>query len=300
MRRTRVASLLAGCIIIIAACGGSSSSSGPAAQCPQDAAKPSTKTSPPPNSDLLKAGTLTVGSDVSYPPDEFYPAGCNGKDADGLDVDLGKALAARMGLQFALVDQKFDGIIPALNTKKYDLIMSSMTITAERKTAVQFIPSFNVGESYVVLSSYAKSPQELKDLCGLKVAVEKGTTEEGEAGDANDPAKNGPCAKNPIDFKNSDFDQDTQALSALCKGTVDLHYTDSPVAQYELLKNTGFKITNKKPQNVAPEGFAIRKDDSAMFNAIQAAFEAMKSDGTYKKLLDKWHLGDEDITKAAA
>jgi polar amino acid transport system substrate-binding protein len=300
MSKTRVASLLAGSIIIVAACGGSSSSAGPTAQCPENAAKPSATTSPPPSSDLLKAGTLTVGSDVSYPPDEFYPDGCNGKDADGLDIDLGKALAARMGLQFALVDQKFEGIIPSLNTKKYDLIMSSMTITAERKTAVQFIPSFNVGESYVVDAKSTKSPQELKDLCGLKVAVEKGTTEESEAGDANDPAKNGPCAGKPIDFKNSDYDKDTQALTALHKGTVDVHYTDSPVAQYELLKNTGFKIANKKPQNVAPEGFAMRKDDSAMFNAIQAAFEAMKSDSTYKKLLDKWHLSDEDITKPAA
>jgi len=300
MTKTRVVSLIAGSTIILAACGGSSSSSGPAAQCPQPADKPAATTSPPPSSDLLKAGTLTVGSDVSYPPDEFYPAGCNGKDPDGLDVDLGKAMAARMGLQFALVDQKFDGIIPALNTKKYDLIASSMTITEERKKAVQFVPSFNVGESYVAASNSTKSPQELKDLCGLKVAVEKGTTEEGEATDANDPAKNGPCAKNPIDFKNSDFDQDTQALTALRKGTVDVHYTDSPVAQYELLKNSGFKITNKKPQNVAPEGFAMRKDDSAMFKAIQAAFDAMKADGTYKKLLDKWHLGDEDITKPLA
>jgi polar amino acid transport system substrate-binding protein len=300
MTTTRIASVMAGSIIVLAACGGSSSSSATSAQCPQAAAKPSSTTSPPPSSDLLKPGTLTAGSDISYPPDEFYPDGCNGKDADGLDIDLGKALAARMGLQFAVVDQKFDGIIPSLNSKKYDLIMSSMTITDERKTAVQFVPAFNVGESYVVDSNSTKSPQELKDLCGLKVAVEKGTTEESEAGDANDPAKNGPCANKPIDFKNSDFDKDTQALTALHKGTVDVHYTDSPVAQYELLKNTGFKISNKKPQNVAPEGFAVRKDDSAMFNAITAAFEAMKSDGTYKKLLDKWHLGDEDISKPAA
>jgi polar amino acid transport system substrate-binding protein len=301
MMKTRVVSLVAGSIIVLAACGGSSSSGGStAAQCPEAAAKPSATTSPPPSSDLLKAGTFTVGSDISYPPDEFYPDGCNGKDADGLDIDLGKALAARMGLQFAIVDQKFDGIIPSLNSKKYDVIMSSMTITDERKTAVQFIPSFNVGESYVVDSNSTKSPQELKDLCGLKVAVEKGTTEEAEAGDANDPAKNGPCANKPIDFKNSDFDKDTQALTALHKGTVDVHYTDSPVAQYELLKNSGFKIANKKPQNVAPEGFAVRKDDSAMFSAIQTAFEAMKSDGTYRKLLDKWHLGDEDISKPAA
>jgi polar amino acid transport system substrate-binding protein len=300
MMKTRVISLVGGCIIILAACGGTSSSSGPTAQCPQDAAKPSAKTSPPPSSDLLKAGTLTIGSDVSYPPQEFYPDGCNGKDADGFDIDVGKALAARMGLGFAFVDQPFKGIVDSLTTKKYDVIISSLTINQARKDAgVVFVPYFVAGESFVVNNSSAKSPQELKDLCGLKVAVEKGTTEVDDARDANDKAKNGVCANNPIDYKNSSFDKDTQALTALRKGTVDVHFTDSPVASYELAKNSGFKITNKVIQATAPEGIAIRKDDSAMLKAIQTAFDAMKSDGTYKKLLDKWQLGAGDITKAS-
>jgi polar amino acid transport system substrate-binding protein len=298
---TRLASLIAGSIILITACGGSTSTSGGGTtpSCPTAATTPSTTTTAPPSSDLTTAGTLTFGSDVSYPPQEFYPDGCNGKDPDGFDIDLAKALAAHMGLKFAVTDTKFSGIIPALTTKKYDAIISAMTITDERKKVVKFVPYFVAGESYVLTSDNSKSPQELKDLCGLKVAVEKGTAEESEVQDANDASKQGPCASKPIDWKNSDYDKDTQALAALKKGTVDVHFTDSPVASYELLKNTGFKISNKTVQNTAPEGIAVRSDDSAMLTAMTAAFDAMKTDGTYKKLLDKWQLNEGDINKAS-
>ena len=300
MTKRLMLSLALGGTLLLSACGGSSGGSSTSSNgCPTDATTPATKTAPPPSSDLFAAGTLTVGSDVSYPPQEFYPAGCSGNPADGFDLDVGKAIAARMGLKFAVVDTKFDGIIPALTTKKFDVIISAMTITDDRKKTVQFEPYFSAGESFVTLSTSSKSPQTIADLCGLKVAVEKGTTEESDATDANDPAKKGPCATNKIDFQSSDFDKDTQALAALRKGTVDVHFTDSPVASYELLKNTGFKITNKAIQATAPEGIAVRQDDAAMFTALDTAFKAMEADGTYKKILDKWQLNAGDITKAS-
>lgn len=299
MPKRLMMSLMVGGSLLISACGGSSSSTTASNPCGSDAAKPSSTTAPPPSSDLVTAGTLTFGSDVSYPPQEFYPDGCP-KTADGFDLDVAKALAARMGLKYAVVDTKFDGIIPALQTKKFDALVSAMTITDDRKKVVQFVPYFSAGESFITLASSNQSPQTIADLCGLKVAVEKGTTEESDATDANDPAKKGPCASKPIDFKGTDFDKDTQSLEALRKGTAVVHFTDSPVASYELLKNTDLKITNKAIQATAPEGIAARADDSAMFTAIDAAFKAIKGDGTYKNLLTKWKLEAGDIDKATA
>ena len=287
-------------VLLVSACGGSSSGpTGSTSSCGSDAAKPAKTIAPPPSSDLFQAGTLTFGSDVSYPPQEFYPDGCP-KTADGFDLDVAKAVAARMGLKFAVVDTKFDSIIPALQTKKFDAIISAMTITDDRKKVVKFVPYFSAGESFVTLSSSSKSPQSISDLCGLKVAVEKGTTEESDATDANDPAKKGPCASKPIDFKSTDFDKDTQSLEALRKGTADVHFTDSPVASYELLKNSDLKITTKAILSTAPEGIAARADDATMFTAINAAFEAMKADGTYATLLKKWKLEAGDISKASS
>ncbi|MDQ6748223.1 MAG: ABC transporter substrate-binding protein [Candidatus Dormibacteraeota bacterium] len=298
MSRRFLVSMVLGGALLMSACGGSSGSSSSGPNCGSDATTPASKTAAPPAADLFKSGTLTFGSDVSYPPQEFYPDGCP-KTADGFDIDVAKALAARMGLKYEVVDTKFADVFTALTNKKYDAVISSTTITDERKKTLQFVPYFSAGESFVTLAGSKKSPQELKDLCGLKVAVEKGTTEESDATDANDPAKQGVCAKNHIDFQASDFDKDTQALAALKRGTVDVHFTDSPVASYELLKNTGFKITNKTIQSTAPEGIAVRKDDRAMLAAISEAFNAMKTDGTYKKLLDKWQLAAGDITKAS-
>ncbi|MGI8610283.1 MAG: ABC transporter substrate-binding protein [Candidatus Dormibacteria bacterium] len=300
MRKRFLVTMALGSTLLISACGGSSGGGTTASNpCGSDAVRPSKTTAPPPSTELTTPGTLTFGSDVSYPPQEFYPDGCP-KTADGFDLDVAKAIATRMGLKYAVVDTKFDGIIPALQTKKFDALVSAMTITDERKKVVQFEPYFSAGESFIVLNSSSKSPQELKDLCGLKVAVEKGTTEESDATDANDPAKKGPCATKPIDFKNTDFDKDTQSLEALRKGTADVHFTDSPVASYELLKNTDLKITNKAVLSTAPEGVAVRKDDAAMFTAVDAAFKAILADGTYKTLLTKWKLDAGDITKASS
>src|ERR1041384_3885347 len=91
--------------------------------------------------------------------------------------------------------------------KKYDVIISAMTINDERKQVVDFVPYFNAGESFVVTKGSSAKPTKLEDLCGLIVAVEKGTAEEQEANDLNEAGK--PCANNKT--KVSAFDTDTEA-----------------------------------------------------------------------------------------
>jgi polar amino acid transport system substrate-binding protein len=270
--------------VLISACG-SSSSGGTG----------SGTVTPPPNSDLLTAGALTFGSDISYPPQEYYdPPGS--QTAVGFDVDLAKALAAKMGLQFAIVNHKFDSIIPDLTAKKFDAIISAMTDNADRAKTVDFVDYFTAGESFVVPKGTSLHPTKLDDLCGKTVAVEKGTAEETESQDTNDPKKQGKCASNPI--KISSFDTDTEALVQLKKGTVVIHFTDSPVAGYELKHDSTLAISGGVIE-VAPEGIAVRKGDSAMLTAMKAAFKALQDDGTYDSLLTKWGLKDGDIRKAS-
>ncbi len=249
----------------------------------------------PPASDLLTPGTLTIGSDVSYPPQEFFdPPGS--KTPTGFDIDLGAKLAAKMGLKFTAVNQGFDGIIPALTSKKFDVIISAMTINTDRSTKVDFVPYFSAGESFVIAANGTHKPTQLTDLCGLNVAVEKGTAEETEAKDLNDKAKQGKCASKPIKLQG--FDVDTEALAQLKKGAVDVHFTDSPVAGYEIAKQTGLAISGGSIE-VAPEGIAVRKGDSAMLKAIQDALGALEADGTYTSLLNKWGVADGDVRKAS-
>jgi polar amino acid transport system substrate-binding protein len=269
-------------VIVLAACGSTSS-----------APSGTAKVSPPPDSALFAAGTLTVGSDISYPPQEFYPVGST--TATGFDIDLGKALADEMGLRFAVVNTPFDGIIPALNSKKFDIMISAMTITDERKTAVDFIPYFVAGESFVIAKSATIAPTKLEDLCGKKVAAESGTAELDEAKGLNVAGK--PCASNKVNVVT--FQKDTEALTELKKGNVDIHFTDSPVAAYEVQNDpSNLKISGGIIE-VAPEGIAARKGDTAIQTAVKAAFESLKSNGTYATLLKKWNVSDANITKAA-
>jgi polar amino acid transport system substrate-binding protein len=268
--------------ILLAACGSSSTP-------PSGTAK----VSPPPDSELFSAGTLTIGSDISYPPQEFFPVGST--TATGFDVDLGKALADAMGLKFAVVNTPFDGIIPALNSKKFDIMISAMTITPERSSVVDFVPYFIAGESFVVAKNATIAPTKLDDLCGKKVAAEAGTAELDEATGLNAPGKT--CAKNFV--KVVTFQKDTEALTELKKGNVDLHFTDSPVAAYEVQNDPNNLKISGGIIEVAPEGIAIRKGDTAIETPVKAAFDKLKSDGTYANLLKKWNVSDGDIKNAA-
>jgi len=270
--------------LLLAACGSSTTTTPPAG---------TANVSPPPNSELFTAGYLTIGSDVSYPPQEFYPTGST--SPDGFDIDLGKALAKEMGLNFAVVDTPFTGIIPALNSKKFDIMVSAMTITDARKTAVDFIPYFVAGESFVVAKNATITPAQLSDLCGKKVAAESATAELDEANGLNKAGA--PCASNHV--KVVSFQKDTEALTELKKGNVDIHFTDSPVAAYEVLKDSANLKLSGGIIEVAPEGIAVRKGDAAMLTPVTAAFEKMKSDGTYAAVLAKWNVADGDITKSS-
>jgi polar amino acid transport system substrate-binding protein len=270
-------------VVLLTACG-STTSTPPAG---------TAKVSPPPSSELFTAGTLTIGSDVSYPPQEFYPVGST--TADGFDIDIAKALANVMGLKFAVVDTPFTGIIPALNSKKFDIMVSAMTINDERKTKVDFIPYFVAGESFVVAKSSSLNLTKLADLCGHKVAAESGTAELDEANGLNKAGA--PCAGNKVIV--TTFQKDTEALTELKKGNVEIHFTDSPVAAYEVQKDPGNLKISGGIIEVAPEGIALRKNDAALSGPVTAAFNQIKSDGTYASILSKWNVSDGDIKNAS-
>ena len=280
--RVRIFALAAA--VLLAACGSSTTTTPPAG---------TASVSPPPDSALFTAGTLTIGSDVSYPPQEFFPVGS--QDPDGFDIDLGKALAKEMGLKFAVVNTPFDGIIPALNSKKFDIMISAMTISDKRKEAVDFIPYFVAGESFVVAKSSNLNLTKLADLCGHKVAAESGTAELDEANGLNKAGA--ACAMHKVIV--TSFQKDTEALVELKKGNVEVHFTDSPVAAYEVLKDSSNLKLSGGVIEVAPEGIALRKNDAAVADAVKAAFEKMRSDGAYAAVLAKWNVSDGDITKAS-
>ena len=125
---------------------------------------------------VTKDGKLTIGMDTSYAPAEFLAE--DGKTPVGFDVDIAKALANMFGLEVVPQTSNFDSIIPSIGTK-YDIGISSFTITPERMEAVDFVSMFKAGSTWVVKKG---NPNKVaaSDLCGLKIAVQTGTTQEEE------------------------------------------------------------------------------------------------------------------------
>jgi len=123
--------------------------------------------------EIRARGELVVGSDAAYPPFEFVD-----KDGNivGIDIDIAKAIADHLKVKLRVVNTSFDGIIPALLAKKFDMIISAMTITPERAKQVDFsIPYYNAGQLITVREDDNRIKSE-KDLQGKIVAVQLGTT----------------------------------------------------------------------------------------------------------------------------
>jgi polar amino acid transport system substrate-binding protein len=265
--------------------GGSSAVSAPASD---TASSPSTSDSLAAQvpSAIKSKGTLTFAMDASYPPDESIAK--DGHTIEGLDADLANQLASTLGLKAQLQNVKFDNIIPGLQAGKYDVGLSSFTDTKEREKVVDFVTYFQAGEGFYVKSGATKKFDGLDSLCGAKVAVESGTTEET---DAKAQAKK--CKVTVLSFS----DQNAANL-AVSSGRADVGFADSQVAEYIVKSANGQFENSGKAFEVAPYGIALPKGNG-MAPVVQAALKQMITDGSYTKLLSKWGVTDGAITAPA-
>jgi polar amino acid transport system substrate-binding protein len=272
----RALGLLAVAALAFSACsssGGSSASAGAGAAI-----------SPPDN--IKTAGKIVACVDVSYPPEEFY--GEDGTTAQGSDVDIANDIAKRFGVTAEIDNTGFDGIIPALLAKKCDLIISGMNSTDERKQQVDFVDYLKVGQSLLVPAGNPQNIKTLDDLAGKSVAVQLGTTN-AETLQAKSTELTG-AGKAGIDIQT--FQADSDAFQQLALGRVQVFFTDSPVVVYynTLPDNKGKFDIGGTPIDPFPIGIAIRKEDTALKSAVQAAIDAMYADGALKSIIDKWGM----------
>jgi polar amino acid transport system substrate-binding protein len=239
---------------------------------------------------IRSSGKLTVAADASYAPNEFI--GSNGKTVEGMDADLAKALASVMGLKADVKNQTFDSIIPGLSAKKYDLGMSSFTDTKARQKVVDFVTYFSAGTSFYTKAQGGPTVNGLADLCGLKVAVEKGTTQQADA-----TAQSKKCTaagKKPVTVLV--FPDQNGANLALSSGRAQVGMADSPVADYQVKQSNGqFKLVGT-PYGTAPYGIAMNKQ-TGLDRAVLAGIKTLMSDGDYKAILNHWGIGSGAISK---
>ena len=238
---------------------------------------------------VTKDGKLTIGMDTSYAPAEFLAA--DGKTPVGFDVDIAKALAGVFGLEADPETANFDSIIPAVGAK-YDIGISSFTVTKERLEAVDFVSHFNAGSAWAVKKGNPNKV-DTSDLCGLKIAVQTGTTQEEEVNKGAEQCK----ADNKLDIQILSNKLQTDVTTNVVTGKADVFYADSPVAGYAIAQTDGELETLGKTEGIAPEGIVVKKGDQQMDEALQKALQKLINDGTYMKILKYWGVQDGAISK---
>ncbi|NNG39258.1 ABC transporter substrate-binding protein [Flexivirga sp. ID2601S] len=224
-------------------------------------------------------GTLTVGTDASYQPNEFLAR--DGQTVQGMDIDLLTAAAQKLGLKLKFQNAKFDSIIPGVAGGKYDLATSSFTITPDRLKQVTMVSYFSAGTQWIAQKGNPKKVDPTNP-CGLTVGVQTGTTQADEVAAINKDQ----CKSKPI--KPVIEDLQSKVTTDLLAGKVDAMAADSPVALYAV-KQTGDKLQAVgKITGAAPYGMVLPKDAIDLGNAIAQSFAAMVADGSYDKILAKW------------
>lgn len=231
--------------------------------------------------DIQKRGKLLVGMEPGYMPFEMT----NKKgEIIGFDVDMAKGIAKAMGVELELVNTAWDGIIPALLTKKFDMIMSGMTVTQERNLKVNFAnPYIVIGQTILIKKEIANDVKSYKDLSNkkYKVGSKLGTTGE-------------KATKRLIpNCSYISFDTEAEGITDLVNGKIDAFVYDLPYMEIAYKQKSEGKLAYlDKPFTYEPLGWAVRRGNHDFLNWLNNYMAQIKSDGTYDKIYAKWIQSD--------
>ncbi|WP_432093390.1 ABC transporter substrate-binding protein [Streptomyces sp. bgisy100] len=242
---------------------------------------------------LKKSGTLTIATDASYAPMEY-------KEPDGtivgVDVDLGKAIAGKLGLRARFQDAKFDGIIGGIQAGKYDMSMSSFTATKEREKSVDMVTYFSAGLAVAVNKGNPKGIDPDR-LCGVKVAVQTGSVSADDIKNRRNPeceAHRRPA----IPGDGHRFELQTDVTTALVAGRDDAMISDSSVVAYAVKQSRGRIEQLGTAYAVDPSGIVVPKGDGRLTEAVQRAVQKLIDDGTYSRILTRWGVRSGAVAHA--
>lgn len=242
-------------------------------------------------------GVVKVGSDIAYAPVEFKD---NAGKVVGLDPDLGAAMGKQLGVKFEFQNGTFDALLTGLRSNRYDIAMSAMTDNKNRQDGVDpdtgkkvgegvdFVDYLTAGVSIYTRKGQTENIASWSDLCGKKLAVERGTVSEDLAKSETKKCTGG--KKITIEA----FDDDQQSQTRLRSGGADAASSDFPVAAYAVKTSGGgkdFQLVGDQVE-AAPYGIAVAKSDTQLRDALKAAMDAVIKSGEYQKILTKW--GAED------
>lgn len=225
---------------------------------------------------ILKRGELRVGLEAGYMPFEMRD---RRGQIIGFDVDLAKLMARSMGVKVSFVNTQWDGIIPALLTDKFDILISGMTITPERNLQVNFAqPYIVIGQTALLARRHAATVSSVRDLDDPKyvIATKLGTT--GEIAAKRFLGK----------ARLKTYETEADAALEVRNGRADAFIYDLPFNVVYGAQYPDVLVHLKEPFTKEPLGWAIRKGDPDFLNWLDHFLQQIRNDGSYDALYGKW------------
>ena len=264
------AAAVAAAALALTACGGSASTASSAAASSVAASSEAASTSAA-ELTTVEAGKLTMATNATFPP---YEMTTDAGTIEGIDVDTAQAIAEKLGLELQIDDMDFDAALLSVQQGKADIAMAGITVTDERMAVMSFSDSYATGIQSVIVPE-GSDIASVDDLAGKKIGTQRGTT--GYLYCSDDFGEDAVVA----------YDNGLTAVQALNNGQVDAVVIDNEPAKAYVESNPGLKILDT---SYAEEDYAIgmNKSNTALLEAVNAALEELRADGTLQAIVDKY------------
>jgi polar amino acid transport system substrate-binding protein len=219
---------------------------------------------------LITEGTLTVGTDTPFPPFEIGQP----PDISGYDIEVMNAIAEELGLTPEYTDTSFDTIFRDVAAGQFDTAAAASTITPGRQKTINFTDPYYEAQQALLVPE-GSDIASVDDLSGVIVGAQDGTTGEAYANDETDASEV------------RGFPEGPDATAALIGGQVEAVIIDQPVAVDAVEKQGGVEIAEEIATNEL-YGFAVSKENTALLDAMNAALQQLKDNGTIEELYDEY------------
>lgn len=215
------------------------------------------------------SGTLVMATNAEFPPYEYYEDG----DIVGIDVEIAKAIAAKLGMELQIEDMAFDAIIPAVTSGKADFGAAGMTVTEERQRSVEFTDTY-ANSNQVAIVKEDSDITGSDALAGKIIGVQLGTT-----GDA--------LATEIKDATVERYNKGLEAVQSLTQGKIDAVVIDQATAEAFVKKTEGIKILEEK-MSEEEYAIAIKKGNMELVEKMNEAIKELKEEGKIDEIVAKY------------
>lgn len=223
---------------------------------------------------------ITIGMDDSFPPMEFRDKNNN---LIGFDIDVANEISKRLNVKIEFKPTDWGGVIQSLKSKRFDIILSALSVTDERKKEIDFSNPYILEKQVLVVKKDNTTIKSAEDLKGKIVGVQLGSTSENALK---------PFVANVKEVKK--YDKNTEALQDLAIGRTEVVVVDELVARYYIKEHSEKYKILEKDLGSEPIAVGFRKDDTELKEKFNKVIDEMQKDGTMAKISSKWF--GENIT----